>query len=446
MDQGGISSPVPVPTPSPSPSGPRKSWFIVATVTAVIVIGGSLFLNLQSKPKEEFLKNSPPTASAVPTPIEFSPTQVKELLTQLVTAKDLEIKEDVTGAISGCGLTMTYLGQIKDENRYAHKESHYEKGALGFCNDPDLREDFYETYWIGDKIYNRQYPDDPFYSLDPDSPIIRADEPSDRLKQLFLEGEMTVKSALDEDKTLKIQINQEIVKDGLNYPINWTATVNKETGMITDLTYRMELTGEIILDGKITFLTPTSPIQLPELPNTAYLLSWLTDISNYSPAYYEIYNGIYRIGYTSPFPGRTPDDLWAYFLEDVGSATQNRCYLTQPECQIKLASLKVILSSLGKLLENAQPDFCSDPGKAGDKLRETAKYRFFIKISNDGRNPQNSPDYAVETDIFLTEERKNQYLVRLKVGKESCYQGIAEEDLLNNFTQKLNDFVTSFNY
>ena len=90
-----------------------------------------------------------------------------------------------------------------------------------------------------------------------------------------------------------------------------------------------------------------------------------------------------------------------------------------------------------------KPIFCPTKEIKTGYQSEIYKNLLAVKISNEDRNPKESSDYSLEVDFTVKGENADAYTVRLKIGKEYCYEGKTEDALLNDFLQKLDSFAES---
>ncbi|PIP23559.1 MAG: hypothetical protein COX36_02585, partial [Candidatus Nealsonbacteria bacterium CG23_combo_of_CG06-09_8_20_14_all_38_19] len=359
-------------------------YIVIVVMIAVIAGGGILIYQYHSKINFNVSQTPTPTVGELSS-MSFSQEDLSKLLNNLVKAGDLEIREEMSGSGDSldCSTIKTYVGRIKGGKEYALDQLQFvDKGSSVNCRMQGFIETYFETYWIGDEIYNRQYKDKNFEKISSNSQIYKATNPKEYLRSLFSDQQTLVLNSVDDKgETLEIKANGGDKKFyGEILSVDFNFIIDKAEGKISGFTYTLADKDNNTTKASVVLASPAPSIILPAAGESSFLFSSLEDISNYSVVYYSVDSENFNL-YTN--------ETYPIIIAWGGAGTKNKdCYLSNPICQEKLKELKSYFNQLGPLIKNAEPVFCQPKELKTGKASEIYKNQLVIKISNTGRNPK----------------------------------------------------------
>lgn len=183
--------------PTVSPKKSRLTLIIgIALIVLIIVCAAIWWLYFRTPaPSISIITetqqiSSTPTVSTeilTPTPAatdatSFTSAQVINQFEQLITSNSIEIVGQSRGALQGCVGNASYHGIKTNATQYALDESQFDPVTKPLCPE-NAFEVYFETYWIDDKIYYRQYQDKAFEEKPADQNIILATQPQKYLTE-----------------------------------------------------------------------------------------------------------------------------------------------------------------------------------------------------------------------------------------------------------------------
>lgn len=373
------------------------------------------------------------------------------LLANLKDLDEFELKEDSVSNYKGCEMKSSYIGKMKHGDKYAKSESKYIDSSMEqICwYQFYMDEAYFETFWINNKIYNKQHKDQNIEELAFESKQIKAPDVQEFLQITSLDRDkFNIISIEDIDNSIKVtrtvsneeeSLNEEAILGKIVY------FVDKASKKI--VSYYFEYISEkdnfsIKGEGILSYLT--SVIKLPDRPTTSFLLSSFDEIFNYSIVSYRVNDENYWIIVDS---NKSYPMINTSFMKGKNSY----CYLSRFECQEKLKELRNYFEEIKGILKDANGTFCSEEETFGHVTRvfeeteipesrhhsEIYKNLFELKISNKDRNPRESSDYTLRVKFIRSGEKSSNYNVYLRKGEEYCYYGRVDE---NNFDILLKNF------
>jgi len=410
------------------------SKILVIAVAAALLSGGLfLFLNRQR------LFNGTPAengnGSPSPTPILniLSQNEINNILGNTLKLDNFMVQDKSVAKSSGCEVETDYEGRIRDGKQYSRTESFYTNEVAGkACKAKGVQEAYIETVWSGSAAYNRQNQSSNFEWVSPNYTSLKSLSLNEYLKKFIIDAEKFVLLS-QTDKGQMIIAVADIEHE--KFSGKFAFEINKADRRITKISYEISPQKDISATGEMSLTYSPLPIEIP-LPswNAAFLLSSLTDFNNYSKVFYTVSAENYSLNINRLYTN----------MYTVDGTKSKDCYLSLADCRNKLALLKAHLTKLNILLNDAVPVFCTPKDIETGLPSQVYKNRLVVKIADIGRNPDLPYDYSVEADFFIKGEKKNDFYVRLFSGKEYCYQGIAADSGLSDFSQKLYDLVSSF--
>lgn len=257
-------------SPSQKPKSNRV-FRLVILIFMLLFIGSGvyLFFKLYSQKTNLQVGNNPsetPTSTEAQniTEVPSAPATLETMLSDLVTSEELELNDANSMTIGKCKGTGLYKGIIQNGNAYSLGESNLTADVIQYCPD-NLTATFNETYWIGDKIYYKQYRNKPFAEKNPNQPIAIGENPKHYLKRI-LPDPATIQNLKEVNGATREISFSGTTEDKIK--ITYTASVSDNK--ITKLTYRTYAIsdpdfGSYRMEGSIRFTTPDVKITAPKI-------------------------------------------------------------------------------------------------------------------------------------------------------------------------------------
>lgn len=257
------------PTPLPEKPKSKLPLIILIIILLITLTGGTIFYYLNLKlpitpevSQNQLVPTSQPSITPQITELPGTNKPLTELLSDLSASTNLEIAESSTLTIVKCIGTGTLKGIIQNNNYYALSQSNFTLDSVVFCPE-DLKATYYETYWIGEKIYYKQYPNKPFAIKNPDEPIAVGENPKDYIARILPDPNTIQILPSTEAAEIKFK---GVTKDAIE--ITYTATV--ANNKIKQLIYQTEEIdnpdiGPYSAKGTIQFGIPDLTLTAPEI-------------------------------------------------------------------------------------------------------------------------------------------------------------------------------------
>ncbi len=410
--------------------------FLVLGIAVLCLALGLLYMWLGKQRVRQI--DTPPAKSA--NEKIYTQDNLADFFNDIVKSDNIEIKEELAGNMEGCKMLFNYAGQISGVDQYAVNEGRYaDVLAEKICKEKDIMENYTETYWVKDKIYNRQYKNQNFIKLAESSKEIKSEKPADYLARLFSDPQ-SFNIISQNDSGSGVNVNTSVRNKqmyGTDFSGEFIFSIEKEDNTIGSVRYNITDSNNNSLAGDVYFTSFQKPIEPPIVSSNSFLLSSFDDIRNFPEAYYEVNAENYLF-----YNERNYANIHV-LLTNSGQNTSKDCYLSESTCQNKLNELKGYMNQLQEYINNAKPDACENEEPITGLHSEIYKNRLMVGISNAGRNPKETSDYSFKIVFVTAGANANSYRIRLKFGKEYCYYGETTSVLLDRLSEKFSGFVNN---
>jgi hypothetical protein len=368
-------------------------------------------------------------------------SDIVDNIQNLLKKDEIHYQDHFESEFRGCRLTQTFTGVTSDGNSFGNLEQEYkDEDTKPICGDLNVILLYLETYRLGDEIISRQYNDNTFARVDPDSNTIIASDPQQHLRERFLGSEsLEILSTDLRAGITTVRIAFEHVDQKVEMSLDF-----RQGNEIAEITYDLIFRDAETLSGAITFHTPygIAPPSLFEGEDPDFLLSALTDIRSYSGVTYSINTGLSFIWTDSYEKRELIVDLYETSEGDF------QCKRADSDCQQVEFELASLLGHLEILLQDAEIDYCppSEPSRAGEITSPSEEYQGLIGVGvfNKGRIEGDDFDSSIEVKFDIEGEAQGDYSGTLRYGKKYCFVGHVDGIALNSFEDLLHDFAQSF--
>lgn len=189
--------------------------------------------------------------------------QVKKFIGEIMESKSLEFTDQSETLIGDtCRGKGEVQGIIQENNRYIKSDGQFTAETFQTCP-IDLKEAFFETYWIGEQIYYRQYKDRNFSEKKTGESVAVGDEPAEYLRQILPTiGTIQLVESGEPPNTVKMT-----AINGLGVSSNYTIYFD-ELATIKSIEYQTEIVsdpefGSYSSSGTLSFLPQQQQIVPP---------------------------------------------------------------------------------------------------------------------------------------------------------------------------------------
>lgn len=370
--------------------------------------------------------------------VSLSLTELKQLLGNLDKTTSLEITDETGSSIEGCNLTGHYTGYISGQNQYGLIDSSTgDEKSASECSQKNISPVFAETYWMGEDIYSRQDKNKNFEKLASDSKILISPKPGNYLTQ-YLSGESSINVASVLLSGDKLKAKVKVKAKEFSGEFVFTMDTRKDR-KIESVSYQLDKKnyGSIMGEIKLNYSSKPLTVPLPTLSSYFTLAYYFDDINSYANVYYRINAEKYLLYNNKNYP-----NIRALAGEGAGAKSKD-CNLSQKKCQTKLTELKNYFGQVKNLIKDARSAFCREEHPQVGPDSEIYKNHLVFKLSNDNRNPKETSDFSITADFAIGGEKEGSYIVKMKYGKEFCFEGKADKKELGDLSQEMENFVNA---
>ena len=202
------------------------------------------------------------TSHLQPANIKITTAGLEKIFAELLDATDFEVQDTAKTMYRDCTMQGTYKGIHKFDKSYIQQESRYQDEiAKEKCNEHSLIAAYFETYWIGENVYYRQYKDKKLTKLVGNEVVAMGAKPKEYLKQIFEQIKIVKINKIESfadyiqtSATVKVrEFNGEFIVD-----------IDKASTKIMKVAYMLS-SPNASATGQLNLTYPAAEITLPNL-------------------------------------------------------------------------------------------------------------------------------------------------------------------------------------